>query len=180
MKRIMILAWCGLGLLSAQTFNFSSLDKLAAKAASANEVNMTGDQLRAALALMPAEKRNQEKFAKLKELVNGITSLSVRNFEFCKQGQYSDADLQPIRQQFAAAKGWSKIVDSKEKSGEHSQVFLLTESGKVAGLAVLAAEQSELSVVVLKGTADLASLGMLGGLASLPSMQLKPVATAAK
>jgi hypothetical protein len=47
------------------------------------------------------------------------------------------------------------------------------EGEKPAGIAVIAAEESELTVILLKGAVSLSSLGSLGALMGVPNMQLK-------
>ena len=174
MKKTMLLAGFLVALgVQAQSIDFSSLDKLAAKAKEVNTITLDQNQLRAALQMLPSSQMNAQQMQQLKKLASGLTSVAVRNFEFEKPGQFSEADLQPIRSQIAKQQGWSKIVDSKEED-EHSEIFMLTQNDKPAGLAVIAAEEDELSVVIVKGALTLNDLGSLGGLAGLPSMRLGP------
>ena len=159
---------------SAQTLDFSSLDKLASKAKEVNRVSLTGDQLRAALQMLPQDENKGANREQLRKLVSGLTSVNVRNFEFASKGQYSDADLNSVRSQMERMKGWAKIIDSKEPH-EHAEVFMLTEADRPMGLAVIDAEPNEVSVIFIKGPLNLRDLGSLGGLMGLPSMALGPV-----
>jgi hypothetical protein len=157
----------------AQTIDFSSLDKLASKASSVNRISLDGPQIRAAINMLGTGKAGSHDIDQLKSLAAGLTSITVHSYEFKAKGQYTDADLAPIRRQLTNMKNASKVVDSKE-DGEHSEIFMINDGDKPAGLAVIAAEETELSVVVLKGSVSLASLGSLGALAGVPSMQMKP------
>lgn len=157
----------------AQTLDLSSLDKLASKAKEVNRVSLTGEQLRAALQMLPQDENNGANREQLRKLVSGLTSVNVRNFEFASKDQYSDADLNSVRSQMERMKGWAKIIDSKE-AHERSEIFMLTENDRPMGLAVIAAEPTEVSVVFIKGALNLRDLGSLGGLMGLPSMQLGP------
>lgn len=164
--------------VSAQQLDFSSLDKLASKASSVNRVSLNQDQLKAALSMLSGMDKNMDRNSRknmdgLREMTQNLTGVEVRSFEFDKPGQYKDSDLAAIRQQLGTLKEWSKIIDSKE-DGEHSEIYMRTENGKNAGLAVIAAEETEVSVVILKGPASLKDLGSLGGLAGLPSIQMGP------
>jgi uncharacterized protein DUF4252 len=158
----------------AQSLDLSSLDKLASKAKEVNRVSLTGDQLRAALQMLPQDENKGANREQLRKLVSGLTSVNVRNFEFASKGQYSDSDLNSVRSQMERMKGWAKIIDSKEPN-EHSEVFMLTEADRPMGLAVIAAEPTEVSVIFIKGPLNLRDLGSLGGLMGLPSMALGPV-----
>lgn len=166
-------AWCA----GAQQLDFSSLDRLASKAKEVNRVSLNQDQLKAALSMLSGvsagDRDSRKNMAQLQDLAKNLTGIEVRSFEFDKPGQYKEADLAAIRQQLGALKDWSKVIDSKE-DGEHSEIYMRTENGKNAGLAIIAAEETELSVVILKGAASLKDLGSLGGLAGLPSISMGP------
>ena len=45
--------------------------------------------------------------AKIKELIAGLKGVYVKVFEFDKDGEYSDADLDPLRAQLRAS-GWTR------------------------------------------------------------------------
>jgi hypothetical protein len=155
----------------AQSLDLSSLDKLASKAKEVNRVSLDQSQLRAALQMIPANKESGMKADQMKNLVSGLSSIDVRNFEFATKGQYSDTDLNAIRTQMERMKGWAKIIDSKEEN-ERAEVFMLTEENKPMGIAVIDAEPKEVSVVFIKGSLNLGDLGKLGGIMGLPHMEL--------
>ena len=158
----------------AQQLDFSSLDKLAAKAKGVNRVSLDREQLKAALSLLSGvDQQSKNNLGQLNELVKNLTAVEVWSYEFDKPGQYRDSDLTSIRQQFSKLKDWSKIVDSKE-DGEHSEIFMWSEEGKTKGLAVIAAEETEVSVVFLKGAQSLKDLGALGGIMGLPTVKMGP------
>jgi hypothetical protein len=140
----------------AQMLDFN-LDHLAARAKEHNVVSMDAAQLKALSAL--AAQSKPDKAAKVQRSLEGIEGLKVYTLEFDKDGQYGDADLEPIRKQLQAP-GWSRIVGVKEK-GESTEVHLMTKDGKLAGLAVIAAEPRELTVVHIMGSVRLDQLGSL-------------------
>lgn len=160
--------------LSAQEIDLSSLDKLASKAKSVNKVSLGRDQLAGALSMLSgSDVESKKNLDSLKRLTENLTGIEVRSFEFEKKGQYSDSDLAGVRAQLAKLKNWSKIIDSKE-DGEHSEIFMSSVEGH-KGLAIIAAEETEVSIVILKGVANLKEMGSLGGIMGLPSMSLGPV-----
>ena len=173
MKRwIVLLALSGMAAGWSQTLNLSSLEKLAAKASQKDEVNLSADQLHAAMQLLPQSERDKQSDS-VKRLVSGLESVTVRNFEFDKAGLVQDSDLEPVRAQLAKLGGWEKIVDSKEKH-EHAEVYMLTQDGKTAGIAVISLEPKELSVVLVKGAINLSDLQGLHGTMGLPSIKIGP------
>ncbi|MEO7653706.1 MAG: DUF4252 domain-containing protein [Bryobacteraceae bacterium] len=74
--------------------------------------------------------RNNE--AAIKKIVDGLTGVYVRTFEFAKPGEFTEADLEPLRSKLQAP-AWSKVVDVSSKR-ENVGVYLMS-SGKEARLA---------------------------------------------
>jgi hypothetical protein len=143
------------GLLCAgQQLDLSSLDKLAAKAKSSRVITLDPDKLALASSLL------NEKDGK--DLVGKLKGLSVRSFEFAAKGAYSKSDLDAIRKQLTGP-GWSKVISVKEED-EDVEIWFY-KSGDAGGMAVVAAEPTELTVVHLAGPADLSALSKLSGLA---------------
>ena len=55
-----------------------------------------------------------------------------------------------------------------KRDGENAEVFLRTENNRIAGLAVIAAEPAELTVVNIFGPIDPEDLSRLGGQFGIP------------
>ncbi len=141
--------------LSAQEFKFpESLDKLAAKAKEKVSVSLDGNMLQFAGNFLSGKNSDE---AKIKQLTGNLKGLYVRSFEFSKEGEYTDEDLAPVRSQLTSARGWSKIVDVAE-TGEHTEVYARKEGEKMVGMAVIAGEKTELTVVYIDGPIDLKQL----------------------
>jgi hypothetical protein len=65
--------------------------------------------------------------------------------------------------------GWSKMVGVQENSDrEGVEISVKTEGGQIAGVAILAYEPKELTVVSILGQIDLERLGELGGRFGIP------------
>ena len=163
---VALLAACA----SAQSLDLSSLDKLEAKAKEVNTVSLDAGQIRGAMNLLPGDDHDQD-LQQVRGILSGIHSISVRNFEFETKGGYSMADVDAIRAQIARMPGWAKIVESRQAE-EHDEVYLLTQSEKIAGLAVIAAEPKELTVVFINGSVSLKDLGKLHGMMGIPDIEL--------
>jgi len=146
--------------LAAQQIKFPpALDKLAAKAKETANVNLDASTLGLASKFMSGEKGEE---SAAKKLVGGLKSIHVRSFKFEKEGEYSAADVSSIREQLRGAQ-WACIVSVQKKDGESADVCLYREGEATTGLAVLAAEPKELTVVNIVGTIDPAALGALTG-----------------
>jgi len=161
-----LLAACAL----AQSLDLSSLDKLESKAKEANTVTLDAGQIRGALALLPGDDHDAD-WQQARGILAGIKSISVRNLEFAEKGQYSLSDVDAIRSQMSKMPGWARIVESRQ-TDEQDEVWLLTQAEKIAGLAVIAAEPKELTVVFINGNVSLKDLGKLHGMMGLPDIQL--------
>lgn len=143
-----------------------NLDHLTAKAKESVEVTLDSSMLQRAGRFLSGDKREE---AQAKELIAGWKGILVRSFEFERAGEYSAADLEPLREQLRAP-GWSRLVNVHSKSeGETLEIYSKTESGRSAGLAVIAAEPKELTVVFIDGPVDLSRLSDLGGRFGIPA-----------
>jgi hypothetical protein len=134
-------------LASAQKLELK-FDALAAKASDKAEVDLDGALLKLAM---------QHGKSPATDFLSGVQEIHVRNYEFEKAGAYSDKDLEPLRKQVGESSGWSRILNVKEKD-ESTEVFVLSQGGKVGSCLILAAEAKELSVVYLMGTLTVAQM----------------------
>jgi hypothetical protein len=149
------------------------LDHLAAKAEKVVNVNLDGALLETGRQFLSRQKGED---AELKTLLEKLQGVYVRVFEFAQAGAYTPADVESVRKQLSGP-GWVSFVEvSDRQGGENVYVYSYMEDGKMAGLAVLAAEPRELTVVNIVGPVDLARLGKIGGLFGIPDMRsvMKP------
>jgi hypothetical protein len=120
-------------------------DTLAAKASDKAEVDLDGALLRLA-AQHGLSKKDQDGKATAGDFLSDLKEVHVRHYEFDKAGSYSDQDLAPLRKQVSEGAGWSRILNVKEKD-ETTEIFVLSQGGKVSSCLILSAEATELSVV---------------------------------
>lgn len=152
-----------------------SLDKLAAKAKEHVEVTLDSSLLQMAGNFLSAKDADQ---AKAKQLISGIKGIVVRSFEFAKADEYTDADLDGVRQQLRSP-GWNKIVNVKE-GRETTEVYLRTGNNQITGITVLAAEARELTVVMIDGSIKPEDLAGLQGNFGIPKLGLDNMVPGAK
>lgn len=139
-------------------------DKLAAKASEKVDLNLEGPMLSMASKLLG----NTGDEAKAKQIIQGLSAVYVKNFEFEKEGEYSEADLKVLRSQLRSPE-WSNIIDVREKS-ESVTVYMKGDGAKAQGIVVIAAEPKELTVVQIVGSIDPSMLGALGGQFGIPKL----------
>ncbi len=120
------------------------LDHLTALAKEHVVIDMDGAQIRAALAAVP-----EKEVEKFKVQAEGIEVLQVRTFEFANAGAYKPSDVEDIRRQMDGL-GMSKIVSVRE-TNESVDIYMNMKEGGMSGIAVLAAEPKELTVVHIAG-----------------------------
>lgn len=166
--RALALAGCLAGLLDAQQFKFN-LEHLAAKASETVDLSLNGATLQFAAKFLDSKDPDE---AKVKKLIAGLEGIYIRTFEFKRAGEWSEADLEAIRKQLRAPE-WSKIVGVKSsQDGENAEIYVRNENKKITGIAILASEPKELTVVNIAGTVDLDSLADLGGHFGIPKVEI--------
>lgn len=147
-----------------------NLDKLASKAAESVNVNLDGSMLQLASRFLSSRDPDE---AKVKELIAGLKGVYVRSYTFDQRGDYSEADIELIRQQLKGP-GWSRIVDVRSRRDDNVEVYTLVENGNIGGLAILSYEPRELTVVNIVGPIDLDKLISLEGRLGIPRFELEP------
>jgi hypothetical protein len=148
----------------------ASLEKLGAKAESSVDVTLDSSMLQLAARFL-SDKDSDE--AKAKKLITGLDSLTVRSFEFAREGEYDRADVDAVRAQLQTP-AWSRIVGVKSKdSGKDVDVYIKSAgNGQLGGVVIVSAEPKELTIVTLTGTLDPGHLADLGGQFHIPKIYL--------
>jgi len=142
----------------------ASLDKLAEHAK--ESVDVTLDQSMLSLAGGFLSKDDPDE-AQVKKLIGKLKGISVRSFEFDKEGQYSMADIQNIRTQLKAP-NWSRIVSVKSVKGENTEIYIFKNGDQIGGMVVLAVEPKELTIVHIDGPISPDDLNHLSGHMGIP------------
>ncbi len=137
---------------------------LAGRASHYTEVSMDKKMLAFASRFL----NDKEDDAEAKRLLEKLNGIYVREYEFDKAGQYTPADLQRVRSQFAGS-DWSPMVRERSKTGEEdTDVYVKVVNGKMQGIFVLNAEAKELDLVYVVGSLDPEDLSKLDGNFGLP------------
>lgn len=147
----------------------SQLDALAAKASQTVDVNIDERLMQLAAKFLSSKDGDE---AKVKELVNGLKGIYVKSFEFENEGQYTEADLEGIRSQLRNP-AWNKIVNVSSKKEGSVEVYLMQIGNQISGLAVLASDPKEVTVVNIIGPVDLDKLTQLEGQFGIPDLEIE-------
>jgi len=168
--KTLLLPIAAAGVLMAAEVKFPvNLDHLAAKAKESVVVTLDANALKLAGNFLSSK---DAKEAKVRKLVEGLEGIYVRSFKFEKPGQYTQADVESVRAQFKSPE-WTRIVEVRSsKDGENADVYFKTANDRIEGLAVIAAEPQEFTVVNIVGPIDPEQLANLGGQFGIPRMEL--------
>jgi hypothetical protein len=133
--------------------------QLAARATHVTEVTLDKNMLAFAGKFLDKDKDDQT----VKQMIQNLTGVYVRDYEFEKEHEYSEEDVDGLRKYFENS-DWSPMVRERTKGmAEGTDVYLKLVNGQMQGLFVLDAEEKELSLVLILGPIDLNNLGKLGG-----------------
>ncbi len=145
------------------------LDHLGAKASETVDVNID-ERLMQITAKFLSGKEPDE--VKIKELINGLKGIYVKIFEFERDGDYTQADIESIRSQLRNP-AWSRILNVSSKREGSVEVYLMSNASQVGGLVVVAADLKELTIVNIVGPVDLEKLSQLEGQFGVPELGIQ-------
>ncbi|MEO8027039.1 MAG: DUF4252 domain-containing protein [Bryobacteraceae bacterium] len=174
----MICNWIRAALLSSallvpvfgQSVHLESLDRLKAKASGNVTISLDASLLQLASRFLSDDDADQRD---IRKLVAGLKRISVRNFQFDRDGDYSIGDVDAIRNQLRDP-GWSKLVEVRNRRDDNADVYLRQDGKNVSGAVVIVAEPRELTVVSFEGLIDMDGIAKLAGKFGIPdSVRIK-------
>jgi uncharacterized protein DUF4252 len=93
--------------------------------------------------------------ADLKSALSSLRALYIRHYSFESDFAYSKADIDSVRAQLSGA-GWKPVAQIHDRNkSEDVDVFLAFEKDKITGLAFVASEPREFTIINAVGTLDL-------------------------
>ncbi len=145
-----------------------SFEELTARAEEYVDVTLDSHMLKLASQFLSGSDKDE---AKTKRALAGLENITVRRYQFAREGDYSPADLDSIRAQLKEP-DWSKIVGVRSKTGENADIYLrLTADQMIGGVVIVSAQPRELTFVSIAGKLDLAQLADLGGKYHIPEFE---------
>lgn len=148
-------------------FRVPEFAHLRARAAETVDVNVGGFLLGLARMFTREERKTDPDLAILDE----IKSVKVRSYKFDNDGEYSKADVDAVRSQLRSPE-WNAMVQvHKRGSQEDVDVFICVEDNqKTCGIAVIATQPREFTVVSIAGNIDIDRLAQLEGEFGIPHL----------
>jgi hypothetical protein len=147
----------------------AALDQLEPRAEQTLNITMDGKILQLALRFLSEKKPNE---AKIKEAVAGIKGIYVRRFEFDQDNLFNATDVESIRSQLRSPM-WSQLVEVRsKKEGQNIDVFTMIDGGKVNGVAIIALDRRQVTVVNIVGPVDVDKLAELRGSFGIPDFDI--------
>jgi uncharacterized protein DUF4252 len=167
---LMVLGTAATAMAQTQSarLDMARLDNLGAKASETVDVNIDERMMQLAAKFLSGKDPDE---LKIKELVSGLKGIYVKVFEFEREGDYSQADVESIRSQLTNP-AWTRLVNVKSKKEASVEVYLMTNASQMGGLVLLTWEPKELVVVNIIGPVDLEKLSQLEGHFGIPELQI--------
>jgi hypothetical protein len=138
--------------------------ELAARASNVTEVTLGKNMLTFASKFMNGKDEDE---ASVKQLIDGLDGIYVREYEFDKEGQYSPEEIDQLRKYFETSE-WSPMVKERDrKNNETTDVMVKLVNGESHGMFILEVEPKELTIVLILGPIKMEDLGKLHGVAGL-------------
>jgi hypothetical protein len=170
--RIALLAFLLLAPASALAqgarLQLDSLDRLADQASEVVNVSVDQGLLKMALAFIKGGTNE----AAVKQMLSQLRGIYVKSFEFDRDINLT-TELDQVRKQLLSNSNWVRLINVDSKR-EHEQVEIYSwrEGDSSGGLAILAAEPMEITVVNIVGTIDITKLALLEGQLGIPRINI--------
>jgi len=115
---------------------------------------------------------NDPQDAAAKEVLKGLQGIYVRSYTFDKDSAYQQADIDAVRNQLSAP-GWSRLVETRSrKSQANIDIYIMVTNDQATGLALIASEPRQFTIVNIVGAIDLDKLHKLEGQFGVPKLDI--------
>jgi Domain of unknown function (DUF4252) len=143
--------------------DFTALSKKASQS-----VDISLDPSLLQLAGAAASYDNSTNGAAVNDLIKGIRGIYVRSYTFDRPGEYSRADVKAVQAQLLAP-GWVPVVSTHDlKQESNVDIYMLRNGDHTDGVAIIAAQPRQLTIVNIVGSINLAKLAKLQGQFGVP------------
>jgi hypothetical protein len=145
--------------------DFSALSK---KARQSVDISLDPSLLRLASGAISLDNDNDG--AAVNDLIKGIRGIYVRSYTFNRLGEYSKADVKAVQAELLAP-GWVPVVSTHDlKQGSTVDIYMLRNGDHTDGVAIIAAQPRQLTIVNIVGSINLAKLARLQGQFGVPKV----------
>jgi hypothetical protein len=116
--------------------------------------------------------------AATKDVLKGLQGIYVRSYTFDRDSAYSQADIDAVRNQLSAP-GWNRLVETRSrKSHADVDIYIMVDHDQAVGLAIIASEPRQFTIVNIVGAIDLDKLHKLEGQFGVPKLDIDAPKTA--
>ena len=106
------------------------------------------------------------------DVIKGLTGIYIRSFTFDSDNAYRASDIEAIRTQLSAP-GWNRLVETRSrKTHADVDIYIMLEKNQAVGLAVIASEPRQFTIVNIVGAIDLDKLHKLEGQLGVPKLDI--------
>jgi hypothetical protein len=106
------------------------------------------------------------------EVIKGLTGIYIRSFTFETDDAYRASDIEAIRTQLSAP-GWNRLVETRSrKTHANVDIYIMLDKNQAVGLAVIASEPRQFTIVNIVGAIDLDKLHKLEGQLGVPKLDI--------
>jgi hypothetical protein len=146
--------------------DFSALSKKATES-----VTITLDPNLLAMAARFLDSKDPEE-AQTIEVIKGLQGIYIRSFTFDSDAAYRASDIDAVRVQLTAP-GWTRLVETRSrKTQANVDIYIMVDGKQAVGLAVIASEPRQFTIVNIVGAIDLDKLHKLEGQLGVPKLDI--------
>ena len=111
--------------------------------------------------------------AAAKAAIQGIKGIYVRSYKFDEDFAYPKSDVELVRKQLGAP-GWQQLVQVRSRKEQQKvDIYILVEQERANGLAIIASQPREFTIVNIVGSVDMRKLHELEGQFGIPKLELE-------
>jgi hypothetical protein len=115
---------------------------------------------------------NDAQDAATKDILKGLQGIYVRSYTFEKDFAYQQSDIDAVRGQLSAP-GWNRLVETRSrKTRADVDIYIMIDNNQAIGLALIASEPRQFTIVNIVGAIDLDKLHRLEGQFGVPKLDL--------
>jgi len=101
-----------------------------------------------------------------------LQGIYIRSYTFDKDAAYQQADIDAVRNQLSAP-GWNRLVQTRSrKSQANVDIYIMVADNQATGLALIASEPRQFTIVNIVGAIDLDKLHKLEGQFGVPKLDI--------
>jgi hypothetical protein len=115
---------------------------------------------------------NDPQDAATKDILKGLQGIYVRSYTFDHDSAYNQADIDAVRNQLSAP-GWNRLVETRSrKTHADVDIYIMVDHDQAVGLAIIASEPRQFTIVNIVGAIDLDKLHRLEGQFGVPKLDI--------